>query len=135
VGTPVAPVCRRRLDVLRRRSLLLLNTPPPPRLVIAAAPSAPVQVGVRHRRHARVIAEYVMGQGDSGGGSGSSGGGDSTGGPRVTVSMEGNISVGKSTLMRQLQANGCVASVGVAVLCSRHGGGMAASWCSCWWGR
>mgnify|MGYP003884648785 CR=1 FL=1 len=48
------------------------------------------QVGVRHRRHANLIAEYVIEKmGD---------------GPPVTVSIEGNISVGKSTLIKHMQS-------------------------------
>ena len=51
------------------------------------------QVGVRHRRHASLIAEYVMENLHT------------REGPPVTVSIEGNISVGKSTLIRHMQAS------------------------------
>jgi hypothetical protein len=61
------------------------------------------QVGVRHRRHASSIAEYVMKQLGADGADGGGAGGE--GGPSVTVSIEGNISVGKSTLIRHMQAS------------------------------
>ena len=44
------------------------------------------EIGVRHRRHANLIAEYVIEQTEEE--------------PNVTVALEGNISVGKSTLMQ-----------------------------------
>ena len=54
------------------------------------------QVGVRHRRHAHLIANYVSEHADTL---------VNSDGTPVTVSIEGNISVGKSTLIKHMQAS------------------------------